>query len=239
MLKVILIDDEPSAIKVLKSTLESLDNIEIIGTYTSSIEGIDAILAQQPDIVFLDIEMPIYNGLDVAKKIEKIDCHLVYVTAYPEHALSAFETDVTDYLLKPVRPSRLVQCIKKINKRVKPISSYPMLSVFDGSTTYNLNSEHINFIESLGRYQQIHLTSEGSQAFGQERIIVEQSISIFEEKLQHSDFYRVHRGYIVRLSRISKTISQNRNKFIKLIGFDENIPVSRSKYKEMSEQNLI
>lgn len=239
MLRVLLVDDEPSAIQALKNTLDDLENIEIIGSYTDSNQGINAILQLEPDVVFLDIEMPIHNGLDVAKQTEHLSYHLVYVTAYPEHALSAFETNVTDYLLKPVRPSRLIQCIEKINKRVQPANTYPMLSVFDGSTTYNLNCEHINLIESIGRYQQIHLTPEGAQVVGQSRIVVEQSLSNFEEELQHANFYRVHRGFIIRLDRIHKIISRDRNKFIEVQGHDELIPISRTKFKTLSDQELI
>ncbi|WP_260259266.1 LytR/AlgR family response regulator transcription factor [Vibrio intestinalis] len=239
MLNVILIDDEPSAIQAIESTLKSLDGIEIIGCYTNSDEGISAILELKPDVVFLDIEMPIHNGLTVAKITEHIEYSLVYITAYPGHALSAFETNVTDYILKPVRPSRLIQCIGKIHKRSSSVNTKTVLAVSDGATTYNLDYQYINLIESLGRYQQIHLTPLGAKTIEQERIVVEQSISSFEEQLPQTEFYRVHRSYIIRLDRVKKIISRDRNKFITLQDFSDVIPVSRSKFKELSDQYLV
>ncbi len=236
MLKVILIDDEPSAIQALTNTLSNMDDINIIGSYTDSEQGVKAIKELNPDIVFLDIEMPQFNGLKVAKLTENEDYRLVYVTAYPEHAISAFDTDVTDYLLKPVRPQRLIKCIEKITKRINASSENgPSITIQDGTTTYNVNCSYINVVESLGRYQQIQFTPEGSKALGQENIIVEKSIAAFEEELPHPDFLRVHRGFIVRVDKIGQISTIGRNKYIRVKNHPNDIPVSRAKFKSLLE----
>lgn len=236
MLTVIIIDDEPSAITALKNTLNSIEDIKIIGEYTDSQEGISSICTLRPDIVFLDIEMPIYNGLLVAKNTEHVDYHLIYTTAYPEHALAAFDTNVTDYLLKPIRPIRLIQCIDKVRKRLSVRPYTAKVSLFDGSSYYNLNVDYINVIKSIGRYQQIYLTTDGQLETNQQCIVVEKSITAFEEELERYNFYRIHRSYIVNLERIRKIVMENRNKFVEINDYDELIPVSRSKFKLLAER---
>ena len=92
MYRVLLIDDEPAAIQALKRSLAAFNEIEVVGSYNDPQQGIEAIFKLTPDIVFMDIEMPGLDGFMVAKATEDVPYHLVYVTAYSEHALTAFET---------------------------------------------------------------------------------------------------------------------------------------------------
>ncbi len=116
MYRVLLIDDEPAATQALKRALTAFKEIEVIGSYNDPQQGIDAICRLIPDVVFMDIEMPGLDGFMAAKATEHIPYHLIYVTAFSEHALSAFETKVVDYLLKPVRQTRLERCLEKLKE---------------------------------------------------------------------------------------------------------------------------
>lgn len=237
MYRVILIDDELAATQTLKRSLETLPDVEVVGCYNNANNGIEAIIALSPDIVFLDIEMPVTDGFMVAKATENIDYHLVFVTAYPNHALTAFETKVIDYLLKPVRPSRLTRCIDKITQfNTKKVSKELCnISVYDGHTRHLLAPSDICFIESIGRYQQINLTFSGMKKFRLKTIITEETMAEFERQVDSSQFMRVHRSYIVNLTIVSQLHREARNMSVTLANTARKIPVSRAKSVSLNE----
>ena len=231
MYRVLLIDDEPAATQALARSLAAFEEIDVIGSYNDPKKGIEAICQQIPDVVFMDIEMPGLDGFMVAKATEHIPYHLVYVTAYSEHALSAFETKVVDYLLKPVRQTRLERCLEKIKQL--PSQSEPStdseLLVFDGKTTYRLTPNDICYIESIGRYQQVNLTPSGEKKFQLQTIVTEETMANFEAKLGDEHFLRVHRSYIVNLSLITQVHREARNTLISLSNTEQAISVARAK----------
>lgn len=237
MYRVLLIDDEPAATQALKRSLASFSEIEVIGSYNNPQQGIEAICQQTPDIVFMDIEMPGLDGFMVAKATEHVPYHLVYVTAYSEHALNAFETKVVDYLLKPVRQTRLERCFEKI-KSLPPLVSpavEPEILVNDGKTTYRLTESDISYIESIGRYQQVNLTSSGQRKFQLQTIVTEETMTNFETELGPEHFLRVHRSFIVNVSLITQIQREARNTLISLSGVGQSIPVARAKVSIVNE----
>lgn len=231
MLRVILIDDEPAATQSLKRMLKSINQVLVIGCYNDAKEGIQAICQFSPDIVFMDIEMPIIDGFMAAKATEHIDYHLVFVTAYMEHALSAFDTKVVDYLLKPIRPIRLTRCIDKINQfsNKQFQSGDTGISIYDGITRHQLTSSDISYIESIGRYQQVNLTSSGKRIFSLNSIITEESMTDFEEQLDTHQFMRIHRSYIINVTMAYQFKREARNMMVKLYDVQKQLPVARSK----------
>ncbi len=231
MYRVLLIDDERAATQALKRSLASFSEIEVIGSYNNPQQGAEAICQLTPDIVFMDIEMPELDGFMVAKATEHVPYHLVYVTAYSEHALTAFETKVVDYLLKPVRQSRLERCLKKI-KTLPPLVSptkEPETFVNDGKTTYRLTESDISYIECIGRYQQVNLTSSGQRKLQLKTIVTEETMTSFENELSAEQFLRVHRSFIVNVGFITKVQREARNTLISLSGVTQAIPVARAK----------
>ena len=231
MYRALLIDDEPAAIQVLKRSLAEFNEIEVVGSYNNPQQGIEAILELTPDIVFMDIEMPGLDGFMVAKATEDVPYHLVYVTAYSEHALTAFETKVVDYLMKPLRQTRLRHCLEKI-KALPPLTSDsigPKVLVSDGKTTYHLNHSDISYIESLGRYQQVNLTTSGQREFKRQTIVTEETMTSFETELSTEHFLRVHRSFIINVSLITQVRREARNTFVLMSGVSQAIPVARAK----------
>src|SRR5512137_2632898 len=114
-LRVLLIDDERLARNDLRSLLSEYDNIEVIGEADSVQKAIELITAENPDIIFLDIQMPGESGFDLLDKID-ISARIIFVTAFDEYAIRAFEVDAVDYLLKPVNPERLKVAIERVEK---------------------------------------------------------------------------------------------------------------------------
>lgn len=113
----VIIDDELNAVKAMKSMIEHYcKQIEIIGEYTNSLDGLAFILGNKPDIIFLDIEMPLMNGFELVKKINGQNSRVIFTTAYNEYAINAIKVNALDYLLKPIHPSDLLEAVGKIEK---------------------------------------------------------------------------------------------------------------------------
>lgn len=119
MLKVILVDDEILAIELLEAMLKEIGGIEIVGKFSNPLEGLENLSAQKPDILFLDIEMKEMNGIKLAQKIESLSAQteIVFVTAYDEYALQAFNVHAVDYILKPIETGRLEKTVQRIQQR--------------------------------------------------------------------------------------------------------------------------
>ena len=120
-LKTIIVDDEPDSIQLLQLQLaQYCPEIEISGAYTSSVKALDAIEKIQPDLLFLDIEMPVMNGFELLEKILHIPFSVIFITAYNQYALKAFRFNAVDYLVKPVDGDDLIEAVAKAIKRIKP-----------------------------------------------------------------------------------------------------------------------
>lgn len=122
-MRVVCIDDEDLALRLLERQLEKSSEMEIVGTFTNPLEGLDFIIGNEVDVVFLDIDMSPINGMGIAEKIlEKLpETIIVFVTAYESYAVEAFELDAIDYILKPVKASRLRATVDRIHKQAGQI----------------------------------------------------------------------------------------------------------------------
>ncbi len=234
--RVIIVDDEPAAVDNLRTVLDSFDELEIIAEVGDGKAAIEEIIQRQPDIVFLDIEMPELNGFEVAASTSHLSYQLVFVTAYDQYALDAFGTNAIDYLLKPVRPSLLEKCIRKmlyqeglvleaLEKQKSPDDS---LVLSDGSATRMLKPSHICYIEGIGRYRRIHLNAAGAELHRMPTIVSDTTLDDFELKLSGEKFPRLHRSYIVNLAHIVELSTESRRHFVQLADPTIKVPVSRS-----------
>lgn len=115
-MRVILIDDEPLALEHMEKLLKAVDGVKVVGKYCNPLEGLKVIKQERPDVVFLDIEMPTMSGIELAENIQSVDSdiHIVFVTAYDEYAVKAFELNAVDYVMKPVQKKRLNETIKRL-----------------------------------------------------------------------------------------------------------------------------
>ncbi|MEO0424696.1 MAG: LytTR family DNA-binding domain-containing protein [Pseudomonadota bacterium] len=233
--RVILVDDEPAAIASLRAVIGEFEDLEIVAEVADGASAIRTVLELQPDIVFLDIEMPEVGGFEVAKATREVGYQLVFVTAYDQYALDAFDTQAIDYLLKPVRPALIEKCITKILHQEtlalealeKPTLAGDSLTLSDGNALRVLRYEHICYIEGIGRYRRVHLSRHGAQAHRTETIISDTTLDEFASQLPPQQFVRLHRSYIVRLEQITGLTVESRRHFVKLADIAIKVPVSR------------
>ena len=199
----IIIDDEPLAINVIKNHLAAFPDIELVATYQNSLEAFEATQKKAIDLIFLDIEMPLLNGLDFIKN-SQTKAKIILTTAYRDYAPESYELEVVDYLLKPISFSRLFKAVNKFKNLVNiPESNTEPIeeTVLNDHIYVNSNKKFIKitfddilYVESIKDYVRIH--KEG------ETIITKDTISNFELKLPGS-FLRTHRSYIVNTSKVT------------------------------------
>ncbi|MEO6838973.1 MAG: response regulator [Ginsengibacter sp.] len=237
MLKAILIDDERLARCELKRMLGEFPDIEIIGEAANATEGIEKIETLSPDLIFLDIQMPGKTGFDMLTELDKAP-HVIFVTAYDEYALKAFEVNALDYLMKPVEPKRLADAILKVKQKDEEellsynnrgiLSEHDQVFVKDGERCWFVKLSEVRLFESVGNYAKVF--------FGTNKPLILKSLNALEERLDDKVFFRANRKHIINLRMIEKIETYfNGGLLLDLIG-GEKIEVSRRqavKFKEM------
>lgn len=237
MLKSILIDDERLARSELKRMLDEFPDIEIIGEAANATEGIEKIETLNPDLIFLDIQMPGKTGFDMLTELDKAP-HVIFVTAYDEYALKAFEVNALDYLMKPVEPKRLADAILKVKQKDEEellsynnrgvLSEHDQVFVKDGERCWFVKLSEVRLFESVGNYAKVF--------FGTNKPLILKSLNALEERLDDKVFFRANRKHIINLRMIDKIETYfNGGLLLDLIG-GEKIEVSRRqavKFKEM------
>ena len=217
MLKAIALDDEPLALEVLQSFCNQMEEISLEKTFTKSEDAFKYLKKYPVDLLFLDINMPSISGIDFYKKLPH-KTMVIFTTAYSEYAVEGFNLSATDYILKPFTFSRFQQAVEKAHSQWKLQNQNPeQLYLFiraDYSLIKILFSD-ILFIEGLDDYLKIHIRN-------QKTVVARMTLKVILEKLPSPEFVRVHRSFIVPISKIDKV----RNKIIHIN--DEEIPVSAS-----------
>jgi two-component system, LytTR family, response regulator len=201
--RTILVDDQRLARKDLRSLLAEYQNIEIVGEADSVSSAIELINATLPDLIFLDIQMPGETGFDLLEKID-IKAQVIFVTAFDEYAIRAFEVDAIDYLLKPVSPDRLRNAIDRLEKKNFTQEAPKRKLNYDDCMFLIINShpkflkiKSILSIKSAKDYSEI-LTVDGKKG------LVPISMMEWESRLPENSFARIHRSTIVNLDYIEK-----------------------------------
>ena len=240
MIRTIIVDDERLARNELKKLLIEFPEIEVIAEAANSVEGIEKIDSLQPDLVFLDIQMPGKTGFDMLAELDSVP-EIIFTTAYDEYALKAFEVNALDYLLKPIEPGRLADAIQKLHLPADNNSldatktaNHSLLSendqvfVKDGEKCWFVKLGEIRLFESVGNYARVF--------FGPNKPLILKSLNALEERLDEKMFFRANRKHIVNLRMIEKIEPYfNGGLLIELKGGDK-IEVSRRqtvKFKEM------
>lgn len=210
----LLIDDEPAARRLLKSLLHSFQNtITIIGEAGSGKEAISKINTLQPDVIFLDIQMPDMTGFEVLEQLQH-QPNIIFTTAYEQFAMKAFESFSIDYLLKPIKEQRLEQSIEKLKtfgvlnnqidtsgirefiEQLQTAKKATALPIRSGDRINLVRFETISFLEARDKYVSIH-TIDGK------KMLTDQSLAALEEKLP-DEFYRIQKSYIINKDRIKE-----------------------------------
>lgn len=203
MIKCIIVDDEPHAIKVLVHYINQMPQLELAGSYTNPIEGLQVMNEQKIDLVFLDIQMPELSGIDFIKTINQ-KSKVILTTAYKEFALEGYELYVVDYLLKPVRLPRFIMAVQKAIEQINashtvhtatPEPDYIFVKTETKGKLLKISLSEIDFIESLKNYMAIHCNGK--------KILVYTSMKELEERLPKKEFIRVHKSFIIPVSKIT------------------------------------
>ena len=243
-MKVFLIDDEQPAIDELQWLLEKYKDIEVADTFARPRKALEAILMKEPEAIFLDIQMPEMDGFELAEALLRLrkPPKIVFVTAYDDYAIQAFEVNAVDYLLKPVESCRLEQALTRLREAVQPkgpvekvIKDHYLagrakrLPLWKDDRIHLISPEDIVYLETHEGETDIY-TAKG-------HFITSESMGHYEEILAGYGFYRCHRSYMIRLEAISEIIPWFNNTYqVKVIGYgDADIPVSRRNVKEFKE----
>jgi two-component system, LytTR family, response regulator len=226
-LRALLIDDERLARKDLRSLLSEYDNIEVVGEADNVQKAMEVIAAEDPDLLFLDIQMPGESGFDLLDKID-LQAKVIFVTAFDEYAIRAFEVDAIDYLLKPVNPERLRTAIERLNREQLYSQNKQRILDYDDAMLLSLNS-HLKFlrvnsivyIQSAGDYSEI-ITSEGKKG------LIQKSMAEWEQRLPEKYFCRIHRSTIVNIEFVTKIDEWFGNSYqVTLKGIEQPLTMSR------------
>lgn len=216
-LRTILVDDEMLSLESLQLQLEAhCPGVEIVAMCKGPREGIEKINALDPDLVFLDIEMPGMNGFEMLRQFPVRDFDVIFITAYEEFAIQAFKVNAQEYLLKPVDVRELVAAVEKVQNRIDQLDSQKKIDILltrlEGQSSgfgkiaipsYNgldfINVQDILYCSGDGSYSSIH-TAQG------EKFVVSKTMKEMEELLHQSGFFRTHQSYLVNLGCIRQYI---------------------------------
>lgn len=238
-MKTIIIDDEPLARAILEEMLEEHKDIEIVASCNDGFEGLKAIQEHQPDLIFLDIQMPKITGFELLELLDNPP-RVIFTTAYDEYAIKAFEVNALDYLLKPISEDRLQKAIDKL--RIEPShnthSETPSgtttiqlpeqmqrIVVKDGGHIKIIPLEDVHFIEAADDYVKITTANK--------YYLKHQRMAYYENQLQAQQFVRVHRSYIVNVQHINKVELYEKESYCVVLRSNAKIPVSRSGYSKL------
>ena len=244
MLKAIIIDDEPDNVKLLALQLKMYcPQVQVLAECIESEDGYLKIKELQPDLVFLDIEMPVMNGFQLLEKIGNIEFSLVFVTAYDQFAVKAFRFSALDYLLKPIDGKDLKAAVEKAEKRTWPQAQQLSLLKqqlqpgekvlpdkialpYQNGVTF-AEIKNVIYCESDNNYTRIH-TVDGS------KYMVAKTLGDIQEVLEERNFLRVHRQYLINLNHIKKYVRGEGNYVI--LSNNQSIPVARNQKEKLIER---
>lgn len=247
MLKVMLVDDERLALDELCYLFSAYDDMEVAGAFVNPLQALEQIIVKKPDILFLDIDMPEINGLNLAKEVTGVlgNTEIVFITAFDDYAVNAFEVNAIDYILKPIGRDRLDKTIDRIRSRHKGstktgrsiaeklnnIEKYvkqdkEKIAVWANSEIILLNTSDILYF-TVENGNHVIITSRG-------KFSMKRGIDFWEERVKAYNFFRCHRSFLVNMDYIDRIIP-NENNCCTIILKDKQyeIPVSRSKTKEL------
>ena len=235
MLNALIIDDEQPSRDELKALLLDAPGIEVIGECSNAIEGLTAIHRLRPDVVFLDIQMPGLSGLEMVGMIDPAALPLiVFVTAYDEHALKAFEEHATDYLLKPIDPQRLAKTLDWLRSGGRPTAARSFAAATETLRHIPCTTRNKIYLIPLDEVECIHTDITGVQVVaGSRQGITELTLKILQER---TPFIRCHRQYLVNLNQIAEIeLLDNGAAEIKTRSGNR-IPVSRRHLREVKDK---
>jgi len=239
MSKIIIIDDEPLARSIVREYLQTYPELEILQECNDGFEGVKAIQQHEPDLIFLDIQMPKINGFEMLELLDQPPA-VIFTTAFDEFAIKAFESHAIDYLLKPFNKERFDKAIQKWREQtalsqkntselLEAVSQSPAQShrivVKTGSKIKIIPVQDVYFLEAADDYVKVH-TQEGN-------FLKNKTMSHFEKTLDSQQFVRSHRSYIVNVQQITRIDPYEKDNHIAILKSGAKVPVSRNGYARL------
>ena len=243
MIKAVLVDDEPLARSMVAEYLEGYPQVEVVAECNDGFEGAKAIMQHQPDIIFLDIQMPKINGFEMLEIIDNQPA-VIFTTAFDEYAIQAFEQHAVDYLLKPISKPRFDRAMEKFldsqhveagKKNTKALldnvqqseGKLERIVVKTGTKIKIIPVNTIIYLEADDDYVKIH-TEEGT-------FLKNKTMMSFEEQLDPGQFVRVHRSFIVKIDHIARLEPHEKDSYVAILADGRQVSVSKSGYTRLKQ----
>ena len=248
MIRALIVDDEPLPRERIRTLLAERSDVDVVGECSDGEEAVAAIVSEQPDLVFLDIQMPELDGFEVIAALEGESLPaIVFVTAYDEYAIKAFEVDAIDYLLKPVQPERFEQALSRAITRIQNPSTkdtdrelqafvnrlrverglLKRFVVRSGSKIHFVRVKNVDWIDVASNYIRLHV--------GGETHLVRQTLKAVERQLDPEAFIRVHRSIVVNVDRIESVEPYFHGEYVVMMQDGTKLTTSRSYSERLRE----
>ena len=239
-LRVLIVDDEALARSRVRKMLADEPDVELLGECANGPEAVAAIRERQPDLVFLDVQMPEVSGFDVLRTLLPRELPaVIFVTAHDRHAIEAFEVNALDYLLKPFKKERFQAALGRARRHLQrrevatanqrllqwldeqkaAASTLTRLAIRTGGRTSFVRIEDVDYIEAAGNYAVIHV--------GKEKQILRETLTDLESKLPRQRFLRVNRSAIVNLERVKEIETATRGEHLVILKDGQRLPLTR------------
>ena len=204
-----IVDDEPLAVRLLESYVEKTPDLKLMASFTDSITAINAIKAQKPDLLFLDIQMPNIDGMELAHSLPE-ETRVIFTTAFKEYAFESYEVNALDFLLKPIRYNKFLAAVEKAKKQYQQFSAsqpqQPVAQPQQPNTVFirvdgewrNIPIDQITYVNGMKDYVLFYLDNEPKA------LITHLTMKAVEEMLPKDKFLRIHRSYIIAVDKIQK-----------------------------------
>ena len=241
MIPTVLIDDEPLARTIIKEYIQNFPDLEVVQECNDGFEGLKAIMQHKPKLIFLDVQMPKINGFEMLELIEEPPA-VIFVTAFDEYAIKAFESHAIDYLLKPFSRERFNKAVEKfleqshlIPQQSSPLPETVALSPQQRQRVVVKNAgkikiipvDDIHYLEAADDYVRIH-TKEGG-------FLKNKTMAHFEQVLDSNLFVRTHRSYIVNVQQITRIDPYEKESYVAILKNSKQVPVSKTGYGRLRE----
>ena len=249
-IRTLVVDDEPLARERIRALLSEQPDIDVIGEARDGEEAVQAILAHEPDLVFLDIQMPKMDGFEVIRTVGAENMPLVvFVTAYDQHALKAFDVRALDYLLKPFDRERFAESIGRVRQAIERSGTDEIgrrllelvrelkpgggrsdrLVIKSAGRLFFLRIDEIDWVEAAGNYVKLHV--------GTEEHLLRETMNGIEVKLDPDKFFRIHRSRIVNMERIKELQPWFNGEYVVILRNGTKLTLSRG-YREKLQERL-
>ena len=241
-LRVVIVDDEPLARSVLREYLSSEPDVEVVAECANGFEAVKAVSDLNPHLLLLDVQMPKLDGFEVLELLGR-DQPVVFVTAYDQYALRAFEVHAIDYLLKPFSVERFQEAIERARDRIRAKTAIPVdeivrdarprtghaerVLIRDGANVHVLPVDKIDYVEAQDDY--VAFKTEGKQ------LLKDQTLASVEGTLDPARFVRIHRSFILNIDRIAKVELYAKDSRMAILRDGTRLPVSRAGYARLSQ----